>query len=111
MANVAVERVTVTDPHQYKMATSRGQKQRDLSSPDTLCYRPHGLLGYKHVTGESVQHRMFGDEAKVAAERRRGGQQDEITGDATQLSRGQGVFHQLFLGWQPQKEMFFIWKK
>lgn len=71
MVNVTAECVTVTDRCQDKLAASRGQKQRDLNSPDTLCYRPHGLLGYKHVTGESVQHRMFGDEAKVAAERRR----------------------------------------
>lgn len=71
MANVTEERVMVTDSCQNKLAESRGQKQRDLSSPDTLCHRPHGLLGYKHVTGESVQHRMFGDEAKIAAERRR----------------------------------------
>lgn len=71
MANVTEELVTVTDRCQDKLAASRGQKQCDLSSPDTLCYRPHGLLGYKHVTGESVQHRVFGDEAKVAAERRR----------------------------------------
>lgn len=70
MANVTAERVTVTD-RQDKLVASHGQKQFVLSPPDTLCYRPHGLLGYKHVTGESVQHRMFGDEAKVAAERRR----------------------------------------
>lgn len=42
-----------------------------LDSPNTLCYRSHGLLGYKHVTSKSVQHRMLSDEAKVAAERRR----------------------------------------
>lgn len=60
-ADITAERVMVTE---------RGEK-RDLSSPDTLCYRSHGLLGYKHVTGESVQHRMFGDKAKVAAAGRR----------------------------------------
>lgn len=39
--------------------------------PNTLCYRPHGLLGYKHMTGEPVQHGMLGDEAKVAAGRQK----------------------------------------
>lgn len=39
--------------------------------PNTLCYRPHRLLGYKHVTGKPVQHGMLGDEAKVAAERQK----------------------------------------
>lgn len=66
MADVTAERVTVTE----RCRKTRAEK-RDLSSPDTLCYRSHGLLGYKHVTGESVQHRMFGDKAKVAAEERR----------------------------------------
>lgn len=37
--------------------------------PNTLCYRPHGLLGHKDVTGKPVQHGMLGDEAEVAAER------------------------------------------
>lgn len=86
-----------------------------LDSPNTLCYRSHGLLGYKHVTSKSVQHRMLSDEAKVAAERRRK-QYDVIslTLDCTRVTRGEetsAFVYQLFLGWQPQKEMFFIWKK
>ena len=40
-------------------------------SPNTLCYRSHWLLGYKHMASKSVQHWVFSDEAKVAAERRK----------------------------------------
>jgi len=37
-------------------------------SPNTLCYTPHRLLGYEHMAGESVQHWVLSDEAKVTVE-------------------------------------------
>lgn len=82
-----------------------------LHIPNTLCYRPHGLLGYKHVTGKPVQHGMLGDEAKVAAETQKQGRWDggEKCRGERQLWRVH--LYQLFLGWHPQNEMFFIWKK
>lgn len=85
-----------------------------MDSPNTLCYRSHGLLGNKHVASKSVQCGVLSDEAKVAAERTK---QYDATSQmlrCTLAISGQRIcvfVYQLFLGWQPQNEMFFIWKK
>lgn len=55
---------------------------------------------------------MFGDKAKVAAEGRR--RTTWVRSHETAaLMRDHKIsgFYQLFLGWHPQNEMFFIWKK
>lgn len=88
-------------------------------SPNTLGHTPHWLLGDKDVAGKPVQHGVLSDEAKVAEERARGGIRWSVNKAgwyscclSSNEMYSQHVFsYQLFFGWHPQKEMFFIWKK
>lgn len=92
-----------------------------FSSPHTLSHRPHGLLRDKDMAGKPVQDWVFGNEAKVTAKQR---QKDKRRAEQSSNSEQDFVlyivfnhkvtaecFYQLFFGWHPQKEMFFIWKK